>query len=119
MRAVFGNAAHVQVSNAGGILPMWARHGRELFYRTEDQRIMRVNYTVNGDTFEPEKPREWPGRPFGAGGGAHNIDLAPDGQHFVILRAVEGSVPGLAPNHVMLAVNFFDEVRGRVAVQAK
>src|SRR5205085_283597 len=99
VRALSGNAAHVQVSNAGGILPMWAHNGHELFYRTEDQRIMLVNYTVNRDTFVPEKPREWPGRPVGAGGGAHNIDLAPDGQHFVVLHPAEGSVLELAPNH--------------------
>jgi hypothetical protein len=98
---------------------MWARNGRELFYRTEDGRIMLVNYTVKGGTFVPEIAREWLGRYSGLGGGAHTIDLAPDGQHFVVVRNVESSVPGLASNHVMLAVNFFDEVRQRMAGQGK
>ena len=98
---------------------MWARNGHELFYRTEDARIMLVNYAVKGDAFMPEKARELlRGDSVGAGG-AHTIDLAPDGQHFVLLRNVESSVPGLATNHVMLAVNFFDEVRQRTASQEK
>ena len=119
VRAVSGNVAHVQVSNTGGILPMWSRNGRELFYRTEDARIMIVNYMITGDTFVPEKAREWPGRPIGGAGGAHNIDLAPDGQHFVTVRTVESPVSGLPINHLMLTVNFFDEVRRRIAGQTK
>ena len=29
-------------------MPVWSRNGHELFYRTEDQRIMVANYTVKG-----------------------------------------------------------------------
>jgi Tol biopolymer transport system component len=28
------------ISNGGGTMPVWSRNGRELFYRTEDSRIM-------------------------------------------------------------------------------
>ena len=48
-----------RVSNTGGVNPVWSRDGRELFYRTEEQEIMVVSYTVNGDSFRAAKPRQW------------------------------------------------------------
>jgi hypothetical protein len=38
-------------------MPLWSKNGRELFYRTEDQRIMVANYTVTGDSFIAERSR--------------------------------------------------------------
>jgi Tol biopolymer transport system component len=38
----FGNRR--QVSNAGGMQPVWRRDGKELFYLTPDARIMSVNF---------------------------------------------------------------------------
>ena len=70
----------MQISNAGGMMPVWSRNARELFYRTEDQRILVANYTVNGDTFVAEKPRVWLGAQLANTGLAPNFDLAPDGK---------------------------------------
>ena len=42
VRAFPDNGTQVQISNTGGVLPVWSPNGRELFYRTEDQRIMVV-----------------------------------------------------------------------------
>ena len=58
-RAFPGAGGQVQISNAGGSVPIWSRNGRELFYRTADNRIMVVNYTVKEDKFIVEKPRMW------------------------------------------------------------
>ena len=49
VRAFPDKGTKVQISNAGGTMPVWSRNGRELFYRTEDQRIMVANYTVKGE----------------------------------------------------------------------
>ena len=119
VRAFPDNGTDVQISNAGGIQPMWSRNGRELFYRTEDERIMAVTYAVRGDSFVPEKPRVWCGEQLANTGLALNLDLAPDGKRFIVLMPAETGVPRLAPGHVMLTVNFFDEVRRRVAGQAQ
>src|SRR5262249_26154134 len=51
VRAFPDNGTQVQVSNAGGTMPVWSRSGHELFYRTEDQRIMVASYTVKGESF--------------------------------------------------------------------
>jgi serine/threonine-protein kinase len=108
-----------QISSAGGVLPVWSRNGHELFYRTEDQRIMLADYVAKGGSFEAGKPRLWFARPLASVGLASNFDLAPDGKHFLVLMTAGDAEPREAQNHVMLALNFFDEVRRRVAVQAK
>jgi eukaryotic-like serine/threonine-protein kinase len=52
LRAMLGPAQTLQVSNAGGLEPVWSRDGRELFYRAEDGvRAVRVEgrRTSGGD----------------------------------------------------------------------
>src|SRR5206468_1112910 len=41
------------ISGASAAFPEWSRNGRELFFRTLDNRIMVVGYTVKGDSFQP------------------------------------------------------------------
>jgi Tol biopolymer transport system component len=40
-----------QVSSSGGLVPEWSLTGRELFFRSADNRIMVASYTVRGDSF--------------------------------------------------------------------
>jgi serine/threonine-protein kinase len=114
-----GAGTNVQISNAGGVMPVWSPNEHELFYRAEDQRIMVANYTVKGELFLVDKPRVWSGRQLANTGMAMNFDLAPDGKRFVVLMPAEGPVPRENQNHVTVVVNFFDEVRRRVAGQGR
>jgi serine/threonine-protein kinase len=118
VRAFPDNGARVQISNAGGLVPVWSRTGHELYYRTEDHRIMVANYTVRGDTFVPEKPRVWSAKRLANTGMGINFDLAPDGKRFLVLLSAE-SQDAHAQSHVTLMVNFFDEVRRRLAEPVK
>ena len=79
-----------------------------MMYRAGD-RIMAARYTVNGDTFVPEKPRVWIAR---LGGTAW--DLAPDGSRVVVLAPVESADGPRPEHHVVFLQNFFDELRRRV-----
>jgi serine/threonine-protein kinase len=108
------NGTKVQISNAGGLMPLWSQNGHVLFYRTEDQRIMMANYTIKGGTFVAEKPRLWSGKQLANVGISINLDLASDGKRFVVLMPAEGAEPQERQNHVTLVVNFLDEVRRRV-----
>ena len=38
-----------QISNGGGMFGYWSGNGHELFYETEDNRIMVLDYKVEGD----------------------------------------------------------------------
>jgi serine/threonine-protein kinase len=104
-----------QVSNSGGTMPVWSGNGHELFYRTEDQRIMVVSYTVKGEAFIAEKPRLWAAKKLANVGLSGNLDLAPDGKRFLVLVPVESPEPRESESHITLVVNFFDEVRRRLA----
>jgi serine/threonine-protein kinase len=115
VRAFPDNGTQVQISNAGGVMPAWSRTGRELFYRTEDQRLMVADYAVNGNSFIASKPRVWFTKPLANNGLGGNFDLAPDGKRFMVLMPVESKDPRETQGHVTLVTNFFDEVRRRVA----
>jgi Tol biopolymer transport system component len=108
-----------QISNSGGMYPMWSRNGRELFFRTEDNQIMVANYTVKADTFVADKPRVWSEKKIANIGILANYDLAPDGKRIVALMPVETAEGQKAQNHVIFLENFFDEVRRRTATQVK
>ena len=119
VRAFPDNGTKVQISNAGGTMPVWSRNRRELFYRTEDQRIMVANYTVKGETFVADKPRVWFGKQLANIGLSPNFDLVPDGKRFAVLMPAQSAEPRETQSHVTLALNFFDEVRRRTTTQAK
>ena len=106
------------ISNGGGTMPVWSRNGRELFYRTEDSRLMVATYAVNGDTFVADKPRVWSEQRLANTGLTPNFDLAPDGKRFMVLMAPEGAEASRLQGHVTLVMNFFDELR-RIAPATK
>jgi serine/threonine-protein kinase len=119
VRAYPDNGRQVQVSDSGGILPLWSRNAQELFYRTVDQRIMSVDYSVHGDAFIPQRPRPWSSKKIADVGNNRNLDLAADGKRFVVLTPAETTDAHDSQSHITLVVNFFDEVRRRVAGQRK
>jgi hypothetical protein len=68
-------------STAGGNAPRWRPDGGELFYVTQDQRLMAVEVTGSGSTFEVGKTEalfstNLLGNPL--------YDVSADGQHFLI-----------------------------------
>ena len=76
---------------------------------------MVANYTVKGESFVADKPGVWSGKQLANIGLSPNFDLAPDGKRFVVLTPAESPEPRETQSHVSLVVNFFDEVRRRVA----
>jgi Tol biopolymer transport system component len=105
-----------QISNNGGAYPTWSRNGRELFFRTDDNRIMVADYTVKGDSFTAGKLRAWSERKLANFGlvGVQNYDLAPDGKRIAAIMPAEAVEAQAAPNHVVFLMNFTDELRRRV-----
>jgi serine/threonine-protein kinase len=76
---------------------------------------MVANYTIQGGKFAVHSPRPWLETTLADTGVLSNFDLAPDGRRFVVL------MPSIRPedqqtvNHATFVLNFFDEVRRRVA----
>ncbi len=75
--------ARVSVSLQGGSEPVWARDGRELFYRAGDS-LMAASVTSSPTLTVTGRRRLFAG-PFLNGGGYREYDVAPDGQHFVMI----------------------------------
>jgi serine/threonine-protein kinase len=99
-----GQGGIVPISTDGGLEPVWARSGKELFYRTGDQMMV---VPVQTDTaFKAEKPRllfEGSYRD-NFTGVTSNYDITADGQRFVMVKA-EGT------GQINVVLNWFEELK--------
>ena len=108
-----GGGGKWQISAGGGLYTFWSKNGRELFYETTDNRIMVVDYTLNGDSFVPGKPRLWSDKQIFYSG-LSNLDLAPDGKRFVVQSLPEAAGGERGTVHVTMLLNFFDELKRKL-----
>lgn len=77
----------IKISPNSGEEPVWARDGRELFYR-EGNKLMVVALGA-GSTLDPSRPEPlFEGRfvKIEIGGGNANYDVSPDGRRFIMVR---------------------------------
>jgi hypothetical protein len=91
---------------------VWSREARQLFYQTRDG-IMVVDYTAEGDSFHPGKPRHWLEKPVSFFDG-RIFDVTPDGTRIVLLQFSEPADEPKGHLHMTLQVNWFDEVTRRL-----
>ena len=105
-----------QVSSDGGVYPVWSKNGRELFFRSPDDRIMVAAYTVKNDSIVAEKPRVWSEKQLEHFGivGFGSYDLAPDGKRVAALMPAEEAASQREQSQVVVLLNFFDELRRKV-----
>jgi eukaryotic-like serine/threonine-protein kinase len=115
VRAFPDNGSKVQVSGAGGRIPRWSPNGHEIFYRTDDQRIMVAGYTTKGGSFAVGSLRQWSQSRLADTGVLSNFDLSPDGRRIVALMPAVRSEDQQTENHVTFMLNFPDDVRRRLA----
>jgi serine/threonine-protein kinase len=116
------------ISAAGGAYPVWSRvaAARQLLYVTSAGRIIVVDYTVEGDSFNVLKQRPWTdkligttpgGRPYGQGGPV--FDLTLDGRRIIAWEPQEQPKEPKANLHVTMLQNWFDELRRRLPPAGK
>jgi serine/threonine protein kinase len=100
--------AKYQISTGGAFQPRWRRDGKELFYRTPDDRLVSVMITASGQRLQISTPT-----PLfqihlaaAAAGGGYQYDIAPDGQKFLMnVSKIEGARP------VTLVTNWASELK--------
>jgi serine/threonine-protein kinase len=85
----------VPVSVQGGTEPAWSRDGRELYYRTGDS-LMAASVSLSPAFIVTGRRRLFNGA-FLGGGFFREYDVAPDAQHFVMIRggATQSALIGL------------------------
>ena len=105
-----GSGSRWPISVDGGGWPVWARSGRELFYRNGN-RMMAA--TVAGDAaFNASKPRLlFEAKAMLPESEAPSYDVTPDGE-FLMIEPGESDAP---PSQLNVVLNWLQEVRQRVA----
>jgi serine/threonine-protein kinase len=94
-----------QVSSDGGMEPLWAPSGRELYYRTGD-RLMAVDVTTRG-TFSLGNRRPLFEGNYLMNQNHTNYDVHPASGEFVTIKS-QGS-----PTELIVVLNWFEELRER------
>ena len=109
VRASSGAGSKTTVSTNGGIEPVWAASGRELFYREEDKLMVAAVETAPvlsvgraRALFEASYERDR-----GAGFANPNYDVARDGQRFVMIQAPTSS------SQIVVVPNWSEELKAR------
>jgi serine/threonine-protein kinase len=110
--AASGRQYRLQISNNGGLQPVWMPGGRELLYYLNGQ-VMAVEYAVRGDELVAGKPRVWVSDVTGSGG----FDVSPDGKRIAILLPASQDGRPAQDRTVVLLQNFLDELRRRAPIQ--
>jgi len=101
--------ARWQVSANGGINPVWARNGQELFYINGRGEMASVALKP-GATFSPGDPRAlFSVSQFTVNGNAGVFDVSPDGKRFLMVRPVAG----LGETELVVVQNWFEELKQR------
>ncbi len=95
-----------QISTDGGGHAVWARNGRELFYRNGDNRMV-VEVTTQPN-FAPGSPKAlFEGQFLTIGDGNTSYDVAPDGQRFVMIKQSAEQQQG----QINVVQNWFEELK--------
>jgi Tol biopolymer transport system component len=105
-----GSGGRWPISTDGGSQPVWARNGRELYYRNGD-RTMAVTVTSDA-TFSATKPRFLFEAKY-LSGELLTYDVTPDGE-FLMIELGESDTP---PSQINAVLNWLQEVRQRVVTQ--
>ncbi|HEV2349499.1 MAG TPA: protein kinase [Terriglobia bacterium] len=110
-----GPGARVQVSTDGGREVMWARNGRELFYRNGDQ-MMAVSIQIKAGLVASKPAVLFKGN-FEPGlyASSADYDVSPDGQRFLMVGSGEKDT---VPTQVNMVLNWSEELR-RLAPKGK
>ena len=101
-----------QVSTEGGLWPVWARDGRELFYlSTSVGKLMSVSVTTQ-PRFSASTPRfiaDLPPLPSSSGASNNGVfEASPDGQRFLFVK-VNG--PDASSGEIRVILNWDEELR--------
>jgi len=103
-----------QISTEGGMAPVWARTGRELFYLDSSNTLMVVPVQSSGMQFSHGRPAKvfdtkyW--------GDFYAYDVTADGRRFLMMKESNAGDRTRPPSMVVV-LNWFEELRRRLPTQ--
>jgi Tol biopolymer transport system component len=105
--------ARFAVTAAGGTTPMWSPDGRRIYYIANGQ-INAATITTTPSFTVLSRQQLFEGAYALGGAGVHaQFDVAPDGQHFVLVKPLPGDTP------VTVVLDWKYELRARTAQAVK
>ena len=117
--AIPGDDALPRISTDGGNHPLWSQDGKALVHTRADGRIIAVDYTASRGAFMAGKPRVRWDRQIQYLASSPSYDLAPEGKRFIVLPRPKTEESATGSLHVTVLLNFFVELRRRVALGGK
>jgi eukaryotic-like serine/threonine-protein kinase len=103
-----------QVSTAGGVQPLWARSGRELFYLAPDGALLLVPVDPRGSAWNAGTATKLVAGHYFTGGGvftARQYDVSPDGQRFLMIKEGGGTDQTATPPQIIVVQHFDEELK--------
>ena len=112
---------HWQVSSNGGLSPIFARNGKDIYYfDVLGNQIMVASYAVKGDSLVVEKPRVWSKQNVAlalSGVVGAQYDVAFDGKRIAVSTYASSTQQGTG--HVIFLENFIDELQRKLPLGGK
>ena len=103
-----GPGGTLQVSASGGTEPRWRADGKELFYFAGDNRLMAVEITTEGGTFEVGQGAPlFQTRESWLPGSGVRYDVSEDGQRFLVFVPLDEP----SASNISLIVNWPEELK--------
>jgi Tol biopolymer transport system component len=111
VRSFPGPGGKWPISTEGGTEPVWARNGRELFYRNGDKMMAAAVETK--PTFAAARPKLLFEGHYETGiiSFQANYDVSPDGQQFLMIKPSEQES---AATQINVVLNWFEDLKHRV-----
>jgi hypothetical protein len=107
-----GSGGKWPISQGGGQDPLWARNGKQLFFRSWTQvgllQVWVVDIRTDGD-FSVSKPRLLFEKPGYLPGSSRNWDISSDDQRFLMVTREEPKLPPVT--EMILVQNWFEELK--------
>jgi serine/threonine-protein kinase len=103
-----------QVSSAGGVQPLWARSGRELFYLAPDGALLSVPVDPRGSAWNAGTATKLFAGHYFTGSGvytARQYDMSPDGQRFLMIKEGGGTDQTATPPQIIIVQHFDEELK--------
>ena len=101
----------VQVSTDGGLDPVFAHNGRELFYRNGANELVAVQFTGDPTFVAGQQEVLFPMDGYLTASAHAMYDVSPDDRRFVMLRIGDEET---AASELILVTNWFEELRQRM-----
>lgn len=109
------NSGRWQVSSSGGTHPVWARSGRELFYRDAAGALMTMPIQTTPG-FSAGRPTKLFDAKYPSTMNMRSYDVSPDGRRFLMIKDMPGTTQqtNTTPASIVVVLHWVEELKARL-----